>query len=117
MGIGERLFLNNCAACHGSDGAAARASRTWPTATGWAAGPEYDQAKIIVEGRTGVMPPMGAAVGWAEDVKNVAHYVLSLSGSAHDSVAAQPGQGQVRGLRGLPRRRTARATRPWVRPT
>jgi cytochrome c oxidase cbb3-type subunit 3 len=28
MGIGERLFANNCASCHGSDAAAARASRT-----------------------------------------------------------------------------------------
>jgi cytochrome c oxidase cbb3-type subunit III len=38
------------------------------------------------------MPPMGAALGGAEDVKNVVHYVLSLSGSAHDSIAAGLGQ-------------------------
>ena len=39
-----------------------------------------------------MMPPMGAAVGTGEDVKNVANYVLSLSGSPHNSVAAQLGK-------------------------
>ena len=38
------------------------------------------------------MPPMAAAVGTAEDVRNVANYVLSLSGSPHNSVAAQLGK-------------------------
>ena len=38
------------------------------------------------------MPPMAAAVGTAEDVRNVANFVLSLSGSAHNSVAAQLGK-------------------------
>jgi len=38
------------------------------------------------------MPPMAAAVGSPEDVRNVAHYVLSLSGSAHDSVSASLGK-------------------------
>jgi cytochrome c oxidase cbb3-type subunit 3 len=35
---------------------------------------------------------MAAAVGSAEDVKNVANYVLSLSGSAHNDIAAQAGK-------------------------
>ena len=35
---------------------------------------------------------MAAAVGTAEDVKNVANYVLSLSGSAHNELAAQQGK-------------------------
>ena len=52
-----------------------------------------DQIKeSIANGRQGVMPPMAAALGTAEDVRNVAHYVLSLSGSAHNSVAAQLGK-------------------------
>ncbi len=38
------------------------------------------------------MPPMAAAVGSAEDVRNVANYVLSLSGSPHDSVRAAQGK-------------------------
>jgi cytochrome c oxidase cbb3-type subunit 3 len=92
MGIGERLFLNNCAQCHGSD---ARGSKGFPNLTDqdWLWG--GDHAKIvetITQGRRGNMPPMAAAVGSAEDVKNVAHYVLSLSGSPHNAVAAQQGQ-------------------------
>jgi cytochrome c oxidase cbb3-type subunit 3 len=38
------------------------------------------------------MPAMAAALGGPEDVRNVAQYVLSLSGSAHDSVAAGLGK-------------------------
>jgi len=38
------------------------------------------------------MPALGAAVGSVEDVRNLANYVLSLSGSPHDSVAAQLGK-------------------------
>lgn len=92
MGIGERLFLNNCATCHGSDG---RGSKGFPNLadSDWLGGSGADYiAKMVKEGRTGVMPPMAAAVGSAEDVKNVAQYVLSLSGSAHDSVAASLGK-------------------------
>ena len=39
-----------------------------------------------------MMPPMAAALGSADDVKNVANYVLSLSGSAHNNLAAQLGK-------------------------
>lgn len=92
MGIGERLFVNNCAGCHGSD---ARGSKSFPNLTDndWLGGTGVDYiAKTIAEGRQGMMPPMAAAVGSAEDVKNVAHYVLSLSGSAHNNIAAQLGR-------------------------
>lgn len=92
MGIGERLFLNTCAACHGSDG---RGSKGYPNLTDddWLGGTGIEYVtKTITEGRTGMMPPMAAAVGSAEDVKNVAQYVLSLSGSAHDSVSASLGK-------------------------
>jgi cytochrome c oxidase cbb3-type subunit 3 len=92
MGIGQRLFLNNCAQCHGSDG---RGSKGFPNLTDndWlgAGTAEYIE-KTITEGRTGVMPTMAAAVGTAADVRNVANYVLSLSGSAHDEAAAQEGK-------------------------
>jgi cytochrome c oxidase cbb3-type subunit III len=93
MGIGERLFANNCAGCHGSD---ARGSKGFPNLTDadWLGGDgslAYIQ-KTISEGRQGMMPPMAAAVGGPEDVKNVANYVLSLSGSAHNNIAAQLGK-------------------------
>lgn len=92
MAIGERLFMNYCAQCHGSD---ARGAKGFPNlADGdWNWGGHPDAIRTtIVEGRTGVMPPMAAAVGGAEDVRNLAHYVLSLSGSPHDSVRAVQGK-------------------------
>lgn len=92
MGIGERLYLNNCAACHGSD---ARGSRGFPNLTDsdWLYGGSHETIKeTIVKGRIGVMPALAAALGGPEDVRNVAQYVLSLSGSAHDSVAAGLGK-------------------------
>jgi cytochrome c oxidase cbb3-type subunit 3 len=92
MAIGERLFMNNCAQCHGSD---ARGNKGIPNLTDndWLGGgtPEIIKANVI-KGRNGTMPPMAAAVGTAEDVKNVAQYVLSLSGSPHDSVKAALGK-------------------------
>ena len=92
MGIGERLFVNNCAQCHGSD---AHGSKGFPNLTDgdWlgGSGAEYI-AKTINAGRVGMMPPMAAAVGTADDIKNVSHYVLSLSGSAHNNVAAELGK-------------------------
>lgn len=94
MAIGERLFMNNCAQCHGSD---ARGSKGFPNlADGdWLHGGGADKiVETIAKGRTGVMPPMGAAVGGSEDVRNVAHYVLSLSNSPHDSIRAQLGKGK-----------------------
>jgi cytochrome c oxidase cbb3-type subunit 3 len=92
MGIGQRLYLNNCAQCHGSDG---RGSKGFPNLADndWLGANTLDSVKkTIVEGRVGVMPPMGAALGTSEDVKNVAHYTLSLSGSAHNDIAAQLGK-------------------------
>jgi len=92
--IGQRLFLNNCAQCHGSD---ARGSKgfpdlTQPPAARLATETPEQIAAVIVDGRTGVMPPMGAAVGNADDIRNLANYVLSLSGSPHNDVAAQLGK-------------------------
>jgi cytochrome c oxidase cbb3-type subunit 3 len=92
MAIGERLFMNTCAQCHGSD---ARGNKGIPNLTDndWLGGgtPEIIKADIT-KGRIGMMPPMAAAVGSADDVKNVAQYVLSLSGSPHDSLRASLGK-------------------------
>jgi len=92
MGIGQRIFLNNCAQCHGSD---ARGSKGFPNLTDndWLGAHALDDIKkTILEGRIGMMPPMAAAVGNSDDVKNIANYVLSLSGSAHNDIAAQLGK-------------------------
>jgi cytochrome c oxidase cbb3-type subunit III len=92
MAVGERLFMNNCAQCHGSD---ARGSKGFPNLTDadWLHGGAGEKIKeTINKGRIGQMPPMAAAVGSSDDVKNVANYVLSLSNSPHDSVRAQLGK-------------------------
>jgi cytochrome c oxidase cbb3-type subunit 3 len=92
MAIGERLFMNNCAQCHASD---ARGNKGFPNLTDndWLHGGTPEKIKeTITQGRIGNMPPMGAAVGTSEDVQNLAQYVLSLSGSPHDSVKAELGK-------------------------
>ena len=92
MAIGERLFINNCAACHGSD---ARGSKGFPNLTDsdWLHGgsPEKIEESITL-GRQGMMPALAAAVGTPDDVHNLANYVLSLSGSAHNSLSASAGK-------------------------
>ena len=92
MAIGERLFMNNCAQCHASD---ARGTKGIPNLTDmdWLHGGAPEQIKTtLLQGRMGNMPPMAAAVGSSTDVKNLAQYVLSLSGSPNDSVLAALGK-------------------------
>ncbi len=92
MAIGDRLFMNNCAQCHGSD---ARGSKGFPNLTDkdWLHGGSHEKIQeSLLKGRIGNMPPMAAAVGTPEDVRNVAHYVLSLSNSPHDSLKAALGK-------------------------
>lgn len=90
--IGQRLFLNYCAQCHGSD---AGGSRGYPNLRDgdWLHGgtPEAIRTTII-GGRNGVMPPMGAALGGSEDVRDVVHHVLALAGRTHDGLRAQRGK-------------------------
>ncbi len=91
LAIGQKLFLNHCAQCHASD---ARGSRGFPSLADrdwlWGGAPEAIRTSIA-EGRTGVMPPLGAALG-EQGAKDAAHYVLSLSGSAHDSTRKARGE-------------------------
>jgi cytochrome c oxidase cbb3-type subunit 3 len=92
MAIGERLFMNNCSQCHGSD---AHGGKGFPNLTDsdWLHGGSPEKIiETLKGGRIGQMPPMAAAVGTSDDVKNVANYVLSLSGSPHDSVRANLGK-------------------------
>ena len=80
--VGQRLFGNNCAVCHGSD---AKGSKGFPNLTDndWLYGGTAEAIKTtITNGRKGNMPPMIAAIGGAEGAKDVATYVLSLSGKS-----------------------------------
>lgn len=88
--IGQRLFLNNCAQCHGSDAGGAKG---FPNLTDndWLYGgdPETIQATVL-KGRQGAMPAWNAMLN-AEQIKDVANYVRSLSGMDVDQEAAKRG--------------------------
>jgi cytochrome c oxidase cbb3-type subunit 3 len=91
--IGHRLFLDNCAACHGTSGRG-NPSLGAPDLTDrdWLYGSDGETLLIsILDGRRGTMPPMGEALGSA-GVEEVAQYVLSLSGRESDRLKAALGK-------------------------
>ena len=88
--MGQRLFLNYCSQCHASD---ARGGRGFPNLTDndWLYGGDPEMIVTTIDkGRSGIMPPWPQLRD--EGVKNVAHYVLSLSGRTHDGVRAAQGK-------------------------
>ena len=90
--MGERLFLNYCAQCHGSD---AKGGSGFPNLTDndWLYGGEPEKIEeSITNGRSGMMPPMAEAIGGEASVHEVANYVLSLSGAQHDAALAAAGK-------------------------
>ncbi|MEY3669895.1 MAG: cytochrome-c oxidase, cbb3-type subunit [Pseudomonadota bacterium] len=92
LAIGQRLFVNNCAQCHGTD---AKGAKGFPNLADkdWSWGGDGLTIKTsILQGRMGMMPPMAAAVGSEAEVEAVANYVLSLSGSPHDAAKVALGQ-------------------------
>jgi cytochrome c oxidase cbb3-type subunit 3 len=89
--LGQKLFLNHCAQCHGSDAAGGRG---FPNLTDgdWLYGGDPETIKTtIMNGRNGVMPALGAVVGEA-GARDAANYVLSLSGAKHDPARAARGK-------------------------
>lgn len=76
---GERLYVNYCTGCHGSD---ARGAAGFPNLRDndwlWGGAPQAIKASIL-DGRSGAMPAWGTVLG-REGVFNVTEYVLSLSG-------------------------------------
>jgi len=89
--IGQRLFLNTCAQCHGSD---AKGSPGFPNLSDndWLYGgtPEII-TQTITKGRHGIMPPMAATID-GQTAVDIAHYVRSLSGLAAQPVRVFRGQ-------------------------
>jgi cytochrome c oxidase cbb3-type subunit 3 len=91
LAAGRNLFVNNCAACHGSD---ARGARGYPNLTdsewNWGGKPN-DISSTIGRGRTGTMPPFGAALPEGTRRELVA-FVESLAGREVDAATAAAGR-------------------------
>lgn len=91
--VGKVLFEDDCAACHQRSGKGnVQLGAPNLTDQDWLyGGSGKDIATSIHDGRNGVMPPW-SSLG-EQNVKNLAQYVLSLSGSPHDAkmaAAAEP---------------------------
>ncbi len=95
--MGQRIFLNYCSVCHGSD---ARGTTGFPNLADndWLYGgtPEAIKASIS-QGRRGAMPGWQAVLQ-DDGVEAMAHYVVSLSGRDHDAALASKGAEQYKTL-------------------
>ena len=91
--VGQRLFIQNCSQCHGSD---ARGTTGFPNLADkdWLYGGTPAQIKeTIMNGRKAVgMMAWGAAIGGEQGVKEVAAYVVSLSGRSTNDELAKAGE-------------------------
>jgi cytochrome c oxidase cbb3-type subunit 3 len=91
--VGQRLFIQNCSQCHGSD---ARGTTGFPNLSDkdWLYGGEPEQIKeTIMNGRKAVgMMAWGGAIGGEQGVKEVAAYVVSLSGRSINADLAKAGK-------------------------
>jgi cytochrome c oxidase cbb3-type subunit 3 len=89
--VGQRLFVNYCASCHGSD---AGGGPGFPNLSDqdWLYGgdPATIQASIL-DGRNGAMPAWQAVLN-DKGVDEVANYVLQLGGRDADATKAEAGK-------------------------
>jgi cytochrome c oxidase cbb3-type subunit 3 len=90
---GQRLFLTYCAQCHGAD---AKGAKGFPNLADsdwlWGGAPETIKESIS-KGRDAMMPAKGLKPDLnADQIKDLANFVRSLSGLASDSLRAQRGK-------------------------
>lgn len=90
MQVGERIYQNNCAVCHGSN---AQGGYGFPNLTNddWLYGGEPENIMASLNnGRNGLMP------SWQQlgenNIENLTQYTLSLSGLEHDEDRAEQGE-------------------------
>ncbi|WP_104399781.1 cytochrome-c oxidase, cbb3-type subunit III [Vibrio penaeicida] len=89
--VGQRLFLQNCSQCHGSD---ARGLKGFPNLTdnAWLYGGEpVAIVNTVMNGRIGAMPAWGESFG-EQGVREVVTYTLSLSGRKVNAREAAAGK-------------------------
>ncbi|MDN7123678.1 cytochrome-c oxidase, cbb3-type subunit III [Pseudidiomarina sp. 1APP75-32.1] len=89
--IGQRLFLQNCAQCHGSN---AMGGKGFPNLTddAWLYGGSPEDIKTsLLQGRVGQMPAFSSQFN-EQQITELATYVLSLSGRKVDPELAAAGK-------------------------
>ncbi|WP_026374928.1 cytochrome-c oxidase, cbb3-type subunit III [Aestuariibacter salexigens] len=89
--VGQRLFLQNCSQCHGSD---ARGQTGFPNLTDddWLYGGSGAKIKeTLINGRIAAMPAWLDSMG-EQGISEVVAYTLSLSGRDVDSALAEAGK-------------------------
>ncbi|CCN84143.1 Cytochrome c oxidase diheme subunit [Vibrio nigripulchritudo SFn27] len=89
--VGQRLFLQNCSQCHGSD---ARGQKGFPNLAdnAWLYGGEPQAiVNTVMNGRIGAMPAWGESFG-EQGVREVVTYTLSLSGRKVNAREAAAGK-------------------------
>lgn len=92
LNVGKRLFVQNCAQCHGSD---ARGGKGFPNLTdgAWLYGGDLATIKTsIMNGRNGMMPPKGGLPIDDSELAGLAEYLFKLSGRKHDEALSAQGQ-------------------------
>jgi cytochrome c oxidase cbb3-type subunit 3 len=98
LSLGQSVFANNCAMCHGSD---ARGSRGFPNLTdntwNWGGNPD-DILHTVLNGRQAAMPPFGAVLGSDQAITEVSVYVQSLAGMRADPALAAAGKTRFEGI-------------------
>lgn len=90
--MGQRLFLNECAQCHGSDAGGAKGFPNLRDKDWLYGGDPATIETTILNGRNGVMPALGAAIGGEAGIMEITNYVRSLSGLKHDAKLAEAGK-------------------------
>lgn len=89
--MGFRLFVNNCAVCHGSDGGG---NPGFPNLTDkdWLYGGTPEKIlETLHHGRKAAMPAWSVLLG-EKGIAETTEYVLSLSGAEHDAAKAEAGK-------------------------
>ena len=91
LDIGYRLFLDNCALCHGADGGGNFSIPDLSDQDWLYGGEPQNILDSITHGRAGAMPAWGSILKSA-GVAQVSEYVLKMSGQEHDSNLAGHGE-------------------------